>query len=333
MRMIAGLEHDPRRDPSSAARLVNGVPPATATCAWCSRIYAHLPHMTVAENIRFPLRVARVPSGARRADRRRRRAGRARRPPRPQAAPLSGGQRQRVALGRAWSRPAAFPDGRAAVQPRRQAPRPMRVADQDLQREFEDHHVYVTHDQVEAMSLADRVAVMRRADPAGRHPRRDLRPARRTVRRRLHRHPADEPRRGRGRGRAVSRPRHRGRGAGAGRGRGDARGAAGGLPGRRGRRAQGRGLRGRAHGRCDLPHGLLAPSGSRSSCRARVPARLSTVRSASASIPRASISSTPPAGSACARRRDRGWRGACGERSVGLRRGGGTVNTAAPGGA
>ncbi len=111
---------------------------------------------------------------------------------------LSGGQRQRVAMGRAIVRqpqvflmdePLSNLDAKLRVQ--------MRADIAKLQHELETTTIYVTHDQVEAMTMGDRVAVMRDgvlqqvAAAAG-----ALRRARQPVRRRLHRHAADEPARG-----------------------------------------------------------------------------------------------------------------------------------------
>jgi multiple sugar transport system ATP-binding protein len=124
--------------------------------------YGLYPHMSVAENIGYPLKVARVPR-AERAARVRAAAERValgdyldRRP-----SALSGGQRQRVALGRAIVRtpklflmdePLSNLDAKLRVQ--------MRAEIKHLQRELGVTTIYVTHDQVEAMTLADRVAVM-----------------------------------------------------------------------------------------------------------------------------------------------------------------------------
>ena len=109
---------------------------------------------------------------------------------------LSGGQRQRVALGRAIVRePQAFLmdeplsnlDAKLRVQ--------MRAEIHQLQRRLGVTTIYVTHDQVEAMTMGDRVAVMNAAPAAGRHAAGALRPAGQRVRRRLHRLAVDEPRR------------------------------------------------------------------------------------------------------------------------------------------
>ena len=101
---------------------------------------------------------------------------------------LSGGQRQRVALGRAIVRePQRLPDGRAPVQPRRASCASQMRAEMQRCSAAWLTMVYVTHDQVEAMTMGDRIAVMRRHAPAVRHAGDALRRARRTLRRRLHR--------------------------------------------------------------------------------------------------------------------------------------------------
>jgi multiple sugar transport system ATP-binding protein len=163
LRMLAGLEH-----PSAGAILMDGrdvtsLSPSARDVAMVFQSYALYPNMTVAENIEFPLKVARV----KRADRRERaeRVGAMlnltdylRRKPKA----LSGGQRQRVAMGRAVvRRPRAFLldeplsnlDAKLRVETRTQIAA--------LQRELGVTTLYVTHDQVEAMTMGDRVAVMR----------------------------------------------------------------------------------------------------------------------------------------------------------------------------
>ena len=122
--------------------------------------YALYPHMTVLENMVRP-EAAKTPQGR---DERGEEAAKIldSSGSRPQAGELSGGQRQRVAMGRAIVRePERVPDGRAAVEPRRQAPRA--DADRNLAdpAQLEMTTIYVTHDQTEAMTLGDRVAVMR----------------------------------------------------------------------------------------------------------------------------------------------------------------------------
>ena len=125
--------------------------------------YALYPHMTVRKNLGYGLRVRKTPKKerAQRVERGRALLGLEdlldRRP-----GQLSGGQQQRVAMGRAIVRePAALPDGRAALEPRRQAPR-RRCARRcsSCTRGSATTTVYVTHDQIEAMTLGQRVAVM-----------------------------------------------------------------------------------------------------------------------------------------------------------------------------
>ena len=107
---------------------------------------------------------------------------------------LSGGQRQRVAMGRAIVRqPQAFLmdeplsnlDAKLRVQ--------MRAEVSKIQHSLNVTTVYVTHDQIEAMTMGDRVAVLSRRPAAGRHAAEPLRPSPQPVRRRLHRLAADEP--------------------------------------------------------------------------------------------------------------------------------------------
>jgi len=162
MRMIAGLEDPSDGEIAIDGRVVNDLPPGERDLAMVFQNYGLYPHMTVAENIGYPLKVARVP----REERARRVRAAAERVElggyldrRPQA--LSGGQRQRVALGRAIVRtprlilmdePLSNLDAKLRVQ--------MRAQIKHLQRELATTTIYVTHDQVEAMTLADRVAVM-----------------------------------------------------------------------------------------------------------------------------------------------------------------------------
>jgi len=162
MRIVAGLEDPTAGDVLIGDRVVNAVPPGERDLAMVFQNYGLYPHMTVAENIGYPLKVARVPKDERM--RRVRAAAErveletllARRP-----AQLSGGQRQRVALGRAIVRtpqlflmdePLSNLDAKLRVS--------MRAQLKHLQRELNTTTIYVTHDQVEAMTLADRVAVM-----------------------------------------------------------------------------------------------------------------------------------------------------------------------------
>ena len=162
--------------------------------------YALYPHMTVADNMGFALKIA----GVNKTEIRKQGRG-SREDPRPQRLP---GPQAEGALR--WSAPACrdgpgdrpgaagLPHGRAAVEPGRQAPclRPVpQIA--SLQRRLGITTVYVTHDQVEAMTMGDRVAVLKdgllqQVDS----PREHVRPPRKPLRRRLHRLPRDEPGRG-----------------------------------------------------------------------------------------------------------------------------------------
>jgi multiple sugar transport system ATP-binding protein len=162
MRMVAGLE-----DPSSGtirigARVVNKLDPKDRDIAMVFQSYGLYPSMSVYENIRFPLKVRRAPAAEH--DARVRRAAEMvelgpylHRLPRE----LSGGQRQRVALARAIVRqptvflmdePLSNLDAKLRVSTRAQI--------KHLQHDLAVTTIYVTHDQIEAMTLADRVVVM-----------------------------------------------------------------------------------------------------------------------------------------------------------------------------
>ena len=174
LRMIAGLEHISDGRLSIGDRVVNDVEPAKRDISMVFQSYALYPHMTVRRNIESPLLVRRYPvdgpdaparklTKAERAER----VGEAarvldlepyldRKP-----AALSGGQRQRVALARAFvGRPQAFlmdePLSNLDAKLRAQT----RLELVDLHRRVETTVVYVTHDQVEAMTMADRIAIM-----------------------------------------------------------------------------------------------------------------------------------------------------------------------------
>jgi multiple sugar transport system ATP-binding protein len=166
LRMIAGLEEITSGTISVGDRVINDVDPRKRDLAMVFQNYALYPHMSVGENIGFPLRLAGM-SKKERADRVRvvaRTLGlesHLDRKPRH----LSGGQRQRVAMGRAIIRqPQAFLmdeplsnlDAKLRVQ--------MRAEISSLQKELGVTTVYVTHDQVEAMTMGDRVAVLRRGE-------------------------------------------------------------------------------------------------------------------------------------------------------------------------
>jgi multiple sugar transport system ATP-binding protein len=163
LRAIAGLEKVDRGDILIGGRRVNDVSPQRRDVAFVFQNYALYPHMTVAENMGFSLRMRRVPS--RQIKVRVAETGRSlglealldRYPMQ-----LSGGERQRVALGRAIIRdPAVFlldePLSNLDAQLRNET----RVALSRIQRRLGATFVFVTHDQVEAMTLADMLAVMR----------------------------------------------------------------------------------------------------------------------------------------------------------------------------
>ncbi|MDR1426509.1 MAG: sn-glycerol-3-phosphate ABC transporter ATP-binding protein UgpC [Bifidobacteriaceae bacterium] len=164
LRMVAGLEDITEGTISIGDRVVNGVDPGKRDLAMVFQNYALYPHMSIFENIAFPLRARHMAK-----DEIRSRVERAagllglteylRRKPRT----LSGGQRQRVAMGRAIVRePQAFLmdeplsnlDAKLRVQ--------MRSEIANLQKELGITTVYVTHDQVEAMTMGRRIAVMRK---------------------------------------------------------------------------------------------------------------------------------------------------------------------------
>lgn len=162
LRMIAGLEDITAGEISIDGRVVNDVEPARRGCAMVFQNYALYPHMTVAQNIGYALKVAGMPR-AERDERVRRIAGTLglelllhRKP-----SELSGGQRQRVAMGRAMVRspgiflfdePLSNLDAKLRIQ--------MRLEIKRLHRELRTTSVFVTHDQVEAMTLADKLVVM-----------------------------------------------------------------------------------------------------------------------------------------------------------------------------
>ncbi len=164
LRMVAGLESISSGTLSINDRVVNDVHPKDRDIAMVFQNYALYPHMTVAENIGFALKLKRTPKAE--IEERVNEAARMleleewlhRKP-----GQLSGGQRQRVAMGRAiLRRPAGFLmdeplsnlDAKLRVQ--------MRADVAKLQRNLGVTTMYVTHDQVEAMTMGDRVAVMRK---------------------------------------------------------------------------------------------------------------------------------------------------------------------------
>ena len=162
LRMIAGLETTTEGEVRIAGKRVNEVEPKDRNIAMVFQNYALYPHMSVYDNMAYGLKIRKLAKDD--IERRvQRAAGILELGPYLQRKPreLSGGQRQRVAMGRAIVRePAAFLfdeplsnlDAKLRVQ--------MRLEIQKLHRELRTTSVYVTHDQVEAMTLADRMIVI-----------------------------------------------------------------------------------------------------------------------------------------------------------------------------
>ncbi|WP_243371528.1 ABC transporter ATP-binding protein [Microvirga solisilvae] len=162
LRMIAGLEDISGGDIRIGSRVVNDVPPKDRDIAMVFQSYALYPHMTVAENMEFSLKLKGVPA----AEQKKRVAEAASslgltplldRYPRQ----LSGGQRQRVAMGRAivrdpqvflFDEPLSNLDAKLRVQ--------MRAEIKELHQRLKTTTIYVTHDQIEAMTMADKIVVM-----------------------------------------------------------------------------------------------------------------------------------------------------------------------------
>lgn len=163
LRMIAGLEDISGGEISIGGRVVNDLPPRERNISMVFQNYALYPHMTVRENLGFSLQIAKADAGMITKavseaaailglqdlmDRR--------------PAELSGGQRQRVAMGRAivrhpdvflFDEPLSNLDAKLRTQ--------MRVEIKKLHQKVGNTIIYVTHDQVEAMTLADRIVLMR----------------------------------------------------------------------------------------------------------------------------------------------------------------------------
>ena len=162
LRMVAGLESITSGDISIAGRIVNKVEPKDRDIAMVFQNYALYPHMSVFNNMAYGLKLMKLPK-----DEIKSRVDKAaellqledyltRRP-----RELSGGQRQRVAMGRAIVRePAVFlfdePLSNLDAKLRNQ----MRIEIRKLQRDLDVTAIYVTHDQVEAMTMADRIVVL-----------------------------------------------------------------------------------------------------------------------------------------------------------------------------
>lgn len=166
LRMIAGLEKPDHGEIRINGRVVNDVPPQRRNLPFVFQNYALYPHMSVAENMGFPLKM----QGRSRADIRARVEGAARtlglaglleRYP----AQLSGGERQRVAVGRAIVRdPDAFLLDEPLSNLDAQLRADMRLELAQLQKRLGATFIFVTHDQVEAMTLADTIAIMRKGE-------------------------------------------------------------------------------------------------------------------------------------------------------------------------
>lgn len=163
LRMVAGLEEISGGEIRIGDRVVNDLPPRERNISMVFQNYALYPHMTVRENLGFSLAIARRPKAE--IDRAVNEAAEIlsltplmdRRP-----AALSGGQRQRVAMGRAivrhpdvflFDEPLSNLDAKLRTQ--------MRVEIKKLHQKVGSTVIYVTHDQVEAMTLADRIVIMR----------------------------------------------------------------------------------------------------------------------------------------------------------------------------
>jgi multiple sugar transport system ATP-binding protein len=163
MRMIAGLEDPTSGDIRIGGERVNDRPARDRDLAMVFQNYGLYPHMTVAENIGYPLKVRRVARSEREARvkaaaERVELAGLLGRRP----AELSGGQRQRVALARAIVRtPRLFLMDEPLSNLDAKLRTLMRAQLKHLQRDLATTTIYVTHDQTEAMTLADRIVVMR----------------------------------------------------------------------------------------------------------------------------------------------------------------------------
>ena len=160
--MVAGLEEITKGEIAIGGRVVNQVPPKDRDIAMVFQNYALYPHMTVKQNMAFSLKLAKAPQAT--IDERVARAASILgletlldRYPRQ----LSGGQRQRVAMGRAivrdpqvflFDEPLSNLDAKLRVQ--------MRTEIKELHQRLKTTAIYVTHDQIEAMTMADRIVVM-----------------------------------------------------------------------------------------------------------------------------------------------------------------------------
>jgi multiple sugar transport system ATP-binding protein len=162
LRSIAGLEHPEEGQILIDGKQVNNLSPADRDIAMVFQFYALYPHMTVFDNMAFPMRAVRTPKEE--IDRRVRDVAKVlhvehllqRRP-----AKLSGGEMQRVAIGRAMvRRPKVFLMDEPLTNLDAKLRSEMRAELKRLQNDIGATTVYVTHDQLEAMSMGDRIAVM-----------------------------------------------------------------------------------------------------------------------------------------------------------------------------
>jgi multiple sugar transport system ATP-binding protein len=162
LRMLAGLENITSGEIAISGRVVNNVPPKNRDIAMVFQNYALYPHMTVRQNMAFSMKLAKAPKEAMEAEVRRA-AGILGLEPFLDRYPrqLSGGQRQRVAMGRAivrhpqvflFDEPLSNLDAKLRVQ--------MRAEIKELHQRLRVTTVYVTHDQIEAMTMADKIVVM-----------------------------------------------------------------------------------------------------------------------------------------------------------------------------
>ncbi|MBI2253195.1 MAG: sn-glycerol-3-phosphate ABC transporter ATP-binding protein UgpC [Proteobacteria bacterium] len=162
LRMIAGLESITAGEIAIGGRVVNDVPPKERDIAMVFQNYALYPHMTVADNMGFSLKLKKAPQ-ADIAARVQQAAGILGLAPYLDRFPrqLSGGQRQRVAMGRAivrdpqvflFDEPLSNLDAKLRVA--------MRAEVKELHQRLKTTTVYVTHDQIEAMTMADKIVVM-----------------------------------------------------------------------------------------------------------------------------------------------------------------------------
>src|SRR3979411_1607747 len=163
LRMIAGLEDISDGEMRIGGEVVNALAPKDRDIAMVFQNYALYPHMTVRENMGFALKLAKTPQEE--INRKVTDAAKTldleqhldRKP-----ANLSGGQRQRVAMGRAIVRdPSGFLMGAPLPNPAAKLRVQMRTEISRIQQRLNTTMIYVTHDQTEALTLGDRISVMR----------------------------------------------------------------------------------------------------------------------------------------------------------------------------